>query len=172
MHFIREDLSLTGTHIGCDTTSCGACTVLMNGKPVKSCTVFAVQAEGAAVEQEAPAEAAVGILGCAWIGRAAGFALEGEVVDPLSFGMVGKGRHPVAQLGPGRAIGCGVHVALEEHMTHEQLALQLGDQRVGAAPVAAFLHLKDFGIAPDVVIVQHGRPLLGARRCDKTKKDE
>jgi carbon-monoxide dehydrogenase small subunit len=50
VHFIREDLSLTGTHIGCDTTSCGACTVLMNGRPVKSCTVFAVQAEGAEVE--------------------------------------------------------------------------------------------------------------------------
>jgi len=50
VHFIREDLLLTGTHIGCDTTSCGACTVLLNGKPVKSCTVFAVQAEGAAVE--------------------------------------------------------------------------------------------------------------------------
>ncbi len=47
VHFIREDLDLTGTHIGCDTTSCGACTVLMNGRPVKSCTVFAVQAEGA-----------------------------------------------------------------------------------------------------------------------------
>jgi carbon-monoxide dehydrogenase small subunit len=50
VHFIREDLSLTGTHIGCDTTSCGACTVLINGKPVKSCTVFAVQAEGAEIE--------------------------------------------------------------------------------------------------------------------------
>jgi carbon-monoxide dehydrogenase small subunit len=50
VHFIREDLSLTGTHIGCDTTSCGACTVLVDGKPVKSCTVFAVQAEGAEVE--------------------------------------------------------------------------------------------------------------------------
>ena len=50
VHFIREDLSLTGTHIGCDTTSCGACTVLVNGKPVKSCTVFAVQAEDAEVE--------------------------------------------------------------------------------------------------------------------------
>jgi carbon-monoxide dehydrogenase small subunit len=50
VHFIREDLSLTGTHIGCDTTSCGACTVLVNGKPVKSCTMFAVQAEGAEVE--------------------------------------------------------------------------------------------------------------------------
>ncbi len=46
VHFLREDLNLTGTHIGCDTTSCGACTVLLNGRPVKSCTVFAVQADG------------------------------------------------------------------------------------------------------------------------------
>jgi carbon-monoxide dehydrogenase small subunit len=50
VHFIREDLDLTGTHIGCDTTSCGACTVMMNGRTVKSCTVFAVQANGGAVE--------------------------------------------------------------------------------------------------------------------------
>ena len=46
VHFIRDVLTLTGTHIGCDTTSCGACTVLLDGKPVKSCTVFAVQADG------------------------------------------------------------------------------------------------------------------------------
>ena len=44
--FIRTDLGMTGTHIGCDTTSCGACTVLLDGKPVKSCTVFAIQADG------------------------------------------------------------------------------------------------------------------------------
>ncbi len=50
VHFIREQLDLTGTHIGCDTTSCGACTVLWNGKAVKSCTVFAVQADGGTVE--------------------------------------------------------------------------------------------------------------------------
>jgi carbon-monoxide dehydrogenase small subunit len=49
VHFIREDLELTGTHIGCDTTSCGACTVLLNGRAVKSCTVFAVTANGAQV---------------------------------------------------------------------------------------------------------------------------
>ncbi len=49
VHFLREDLSLTGTHIGCDTTSCGACTVMLNGRPVKSCTVFAVQADGGEV---------------------------------------------------------------------------------------------------------------------------
>ena len=44
--FIRTHLGLTGTHIGCDTTSCGACAVLLDGKPVKSCTVLAVQADG------------------------------------------------------------------------------------------------------------------------------
>ena len=46
VQFLREELNLTGTHIGCDTTYCGACTVLMNGVPVKSCTVLAVQADG------------------------------------------------------------------------------------------------------------------------------
>jgi carbon-monoxide dehydrogenase small subunit len=49
VHLIRENLLLTGTHIGCDTTSCGACTVLLDGRPVKSCTVFAVQANGRTV---------------------------------------------------------------------------------------------------------------------------
>jgi len=49
VHFIRENLLLTGTHIGCDTTSCGACTVLLDGRPVKSCTVLAVQADGRTV---------------------------------------------------------------------------------------------------------------------------
>jgi aerobic carbon-monoxide dehydrogenase small subunit len=50
VHYIRENLSLTGTHIGCDTTSCGACTVLVDGRAVKSCTMFAVQADGCSVE--------------------------------------------------------------------------------------------------------------------------
>ncbi len=49
VHLLREDLRLTGTHIGCDTTHCGACTVLLDGVPVKSCTVLAVQAEGASI---------------------------------------------------------------------------------------------------------------------------
>ncbi len=46
VHLIREVFRLTGTHIGCDTTHCGACTILLDGRPVKSCTVFAVQAHG------------------------------------------------------------------------------------------------------------------------------
>ena len=45
-HLIREEFGLTGTHMGCDTTSCGACTVLLDGRPAKSCTVFGVQADG------------------------------------------------------------------------------------------------------------------------------
>jgi carbon-monoxide dehydrogenase small subunit len=49
VEFLREDLRLTGTHVGCDTSQCGACTVLFNGRSVKSCTVLAVQAQGAEV---------------------------------------------------------------------------------------------------------------------------
>jgi carbon-monoxide dehydrogenase small subunit len=47
VHFIRDTLGLTGTHVGCDTSQCGACTIMMNGKAVKSCTILAVQAQGA-----------------------------------------------------------------------------------------------------------------------------
>jgi carbon-monoxide dehydrogenase small subunit len=49
VHFIRDVLHLTGTHIGCDTSNCGACTVIIDGKTVKSCTMFAVQADGAEI---------------------------------------------------------------------------------------------------------------------------
>jgi aerobic carbon-monoxide dehydrogenase small subunit len=49
VHFLREKLNLTGTHVGCDTSQCGACVVHVNGKSVKSCTMLAVQAEGASV---------------------------------------------------------------------------------------------------------------------------
>jgi aerobic carbon-monoxide dehydrogenase small subunit len=50
VHFLREKLGLTGTHVGCDTTSCGACTVLVDGVPIKSCTHFAVQVDGKTVK--------------------------------------------------------------------------------------------------------------------------
>src|SRR5438093_3507536 len=49
VHLIREEFGLTGTHVGCDTTSCGACTVLLDGTPVKSCTMFGVQADDRSV---------------------------------------------------------------------------------------------------------------------------
>jgi aerobic carbon-monoxide dehydrogenase small subunit len=50
VHFIRDDLGLTGTHVGCDTGNCGACTVILDGAAVKSCMLLAVQADGAAIE--------------------------------------------------------------------------------------------------------------------------
>jgi len=50
VHFLREELQMTGTHIGCDTSSCGACTILMNGRSVKSCTLYTVQADGKSVK--------------------------------------------------------------------------------------------------------------------------
>jgi aerobic carbon-monoxide dehydrogenase small subunit len=49
VHFLREALGLTGTHVGCDTSQCGACTVMLDGRSAKSCTVFAVQADGSTV---------------------------------------------------------------------------------------------------------------------------
>ena len=49
VHFLRENLRLTGTHVGCDTTQCGACTVLVDGRSAKSCTMFAVQADGSEI---------------------------------------------------------------------------------------------------------------------------
>ena len=49
VHFLRERLNLTGTHVGCDTTQCGACTVLVDGRAVKACTIFAVQCDGSEV---------------------------------------------------------------------------------------------------------------------------
>ncbi len=49
VHYIREQVGLTGTHVGCDTSQCGACTISMNGQAVKSCTLFAVQADGATI---------------------------------------------------------------------------------------------------------------------------
>jgi carbon-monoxide dehydrogenase small subunit len=50
VHFLRDTLGLTGTHVGCDTSNCGACTVLLNGESVKSCTLLAAQADGAQVK--------------------------------------------------------------------------------------------------------------------------
>src|SRR5437762_12695306 len=49
VHFLREHLHLTGTHIGCDTSQCGACTVMIDGRSAKSCTIFAVQADGSEI---------------------------------------------------------------------------------------------------------------------------
>jgi carbon-monoxide dehydrogenase small subunit len=61
VHFLREELGLRGTHIGCDTSSCGACTVLLDGRPVKSCTLLGVQAHGRQVTTVEGLETAEGL---------------------------------------------------------------------------------------------------------------
>ena len=65
VEFLREDLRLTGTHVGCDTSQCGACQVHVNGKPVKSCTMFAIEADGAEVgtiEGQANADGSLNVI--------------------------------------------------------------------------------------------------------------
>jgi carbon-monoxide dehydrogenase small subunit len=62
IHFLREDLDLTGAHVGCDTSHCGACTVDLDGKSVKACTMFAVQAQGADIRTIEGMAAADGTL--------------------------------------------------------------------------------------------------------------
>ncbi len=85
VQMLREDLGLTGTHIGCDTSQCGACTVLMDGEAVKSCTVLAVQADGTSVttvEGLTPAEGLHPIQNAFWEkhGLQCGFCTPGMIM--------------------------------------------------------------------------------------------
>jgi carbon-monoxide dehydrogenase small subunit len=90
VHFLRETLGLTGTHIGCDTTSCGACTVLLDDRPVKSCTVLAVQADGSqvtTVEGLAPPAGALHPMQAAFIdqhGLQCGFCTPGMLLTSIA----------------------------------------------------------------------------------------
>ena len=85
--FLREDLELTGTHIGCDTSQCGACVVHVNGEAVKSCTMFAVEADGATVdtiEGQANADGSLGTIQQAFQdnhGLQCGFCTPGMVMS-------------------------------------------------------------------------------------------
>jgi aerobic carbon-monoxide dehydrogenase small subunit len=89
--YIRENLRLTGTHVGCDTAQCGACTVLMNGKAVKSCSIVAMQAEGAdimTIEGVANADGTLHPMQAAFKenhGLQCGFCTPGMVMNALDF---------------------------------------------------------------------------------------
>lgn len=90
VHYLRDVLGLTGTHIGCDTSQCGACTVLMNGKPVKSCTMLAVQAndrEITTIESLAPEKAFHPIQDAFWTyhGLQCGFCTPGMIMAAHGF---------------------------------------------------------------------------------------
>ena len=88
VHFLREHLRLTGTHIGCDTSQCGACTVLVDGRSAKSCTIFAVQADGSAIT------------------TIEGLAPDGQL-HPLQEALLGRARPPVRLLHAGHDHGGG-----------------------------------------------------------------
>ena len=89
--FIRENLRLTGTHVGCDTAQCGACTVLMNGKAIKSCSIVAMQAEGAdimTIEGVAKPDGTLHAMQQAFKenhGLQCGFCTPGMVMNALDF---------------------------------------------------------------------------------------
>jgi len=89
--FLRENLRLTGTHVGCDTAQCGACTVLMNGKAVKACSFLAMQAEGAdimTIEGVAKADGTLHPMQAAFKehhGLQCGFCTPGMVINAIDF---------------------------------------------------------------------------------------
>lgn len=94
--FIRDDIGLTGTHIGCDTTNCGACTVLMDGRAVKSCTVLAAQADGHELETiENEADKELSMVKESFIeenGLQCGFCTPGMIMTSLY--MLRKNKNP------------------------------------------------------------------------------
>ena len=88
VHVLRDDLNLTGTHVGCDTSQCGACTVLIDGRAVKSCTVLAVQAEGqqiTTIEGIGSADALHPLQQCFWEkhGLQCGFCTPGVIMTAI-----------------------------------------------------------------------------------------
>jgi len=109
VHALREQLGLTGTHIGCETSSCGACTVLCDGKALKSCTRLAVQADGATI-----------------------LTIEGLAGEALEAGIEGAhGLHPLQEaLAASRALPCGFCAASMLLVSRELLAR---DPRLTAA---------------------------------------
>ena len=86
IHFLREDLGITGPHMGCETSHCGACTVDLDGKSVKSCTMFAVQVDGAeitTIEGMAAADGTLSVLQAAFMeehGLQCGFCTPGMII--------------------------------------------------------------------------------------------
>ena len=136
VHLIREVLRLTGTHIGCDTSHCGACTVLLDGRPVKSCTVFAVQADGREImtveglEQDGqlhPLQA--GFI--AEHGLQCGYCTPGMLMTSYAF----LGRHPsptedeIRQAISGNLCRCTGYVNIVKAIQHAAAALADGATR-------------------------------------------
>ena len=117
VHFLRETLGLTGTHVGCDTSNCGACTVHLNGEAIKSCTLLAAQADGAeitTIEGLARGEALHPVQ-AAFIehdGFQCGYCTSGQILSAVA--LLGEGRaqsdDEVRELMSGNVCRCGAYV--------------------------------------------------------------
>ena len=140
VHLLRESLSLTGTHIGCDTTHCGACTVLLDGQPVKSCTVLAVQADGREVmtveglEQEGKLHP---IQDGFWQehGLQCGFCTPGMMI--ASYALLQRNPDPseleIRQAISGNLCRCTGYVNIVKAVQHAAAALRAAKERSTAA---------------------------------------
>ncbi|HEX3542266.1 MAG TPA: (2Fe-2S)-binding protein [Acidimicrobiales bacterium] len=106
VHFLRDDLGLTGTHWGCDTSNCGVCTVLMDGMPLKSCTALAVMVEGHAIETVEGMEAA------------------GEL-DPIQAGFVELHGLQCGFCTPGMLLTAKALLAENPHPTEEEIRIAI-----------------------------------------------
>lgn len=106
VHFLRDDLNLTGTHIGCDTGNCGACTVHVNGEPVKSCMLLAVQADGTAIT------------------TVEGLAPEGELT-PLQEAFSEAHALQCGYCTPGMLMSASALLAANPHPTEEEVRIAL-----------------------------------------------
>ena len=134
VHVIREDLRLTGTHIGCDSTSCGACTVLYDGTPVKSCTLFGVQADGVEITT------VEGLLTAAGLDpmQAAFKEHHGSAMRLLHAGHDAGGQEPArGEFRPQRRRGAGrdQRQPLSLHRVHEHRQGDHGSRGSPGAPV-------------------------------------
>ena len=115
--FLRENLRLTGTHVGCDTAQCGACTVLMNGKAVKACSFLAMQAEGAdimTIEGVAKADGTLHPMQAAFKehhGLQCGFCTPGMVINAIDFAKTrpNASEQEVREALDGNLCRCGSH---------------------------------------------------------------
>ena len=116
VHYIRENVGLTGTHVGCDTSQCGACTILINGQAVKACTLFAVQADGAKITtiEGLAKDGALHPLQQAFIEHDAfqcGYCTSGHICSAAGLIAEGKAKTPeeIRELMSGNICRCGAY---------------------------------------------------------------
>jgi xanthine dehydrogenase YagT iron-sulfur-binding subunit len=137
VHFLRENLGLTGTHVGCDTSQCGACTVEVNGESVKSCTMFAVQADGAdivTVEGLANGDQLHPLQTGFWEkhGLQCGYCTPGQIMSALGLieeGQAGSDPARIREGMSGNLCRCGAYAGITDAVLEVQQNLAADKER-------------------------------------------